>query len=106
MRKFNSNAIYDAQGRKYIEHFYIDGYEVPSEIYFEQLEMEKEIEEVKLQEEQECCDCCCCEEPIIDEIIDNYVERFQEGCNCPVCTRTLLVELVLDILDLVDDEED
>lgn len=106
MRLFESEAIFNVEAGIWEESYFIDGEEVEFEEYFEQQELEVELENEKLREEKCCCECCdCCEfeEITIGELIDTYVERFEEGCNCSVCVRDLLTELICDILEWIED---
>lgn len=102
MRIFESEAIYNAETGIWEELYFIDDEEVDFEEYVEQQKLEVKLENDKLREEECCCDCCDCEEITIGELIDVYVERFEEGYNCSVCVRDLLTELVCDILEWVE----
>ncbi len=101
MRLFECNSFYDANQRQYIEEFFIDGKEVLCDKYFEQLELEKQIEDEKLKERK--CECECeREENTIYDLIDHYTLEYQEGCNCRECMCELLTEFAYDILNAIE----
>lgn len=96
MRIFESEAIYNAETGVWEESYFIDDEEVDFEEYFEQQELEVELENEKLREE--CCECCECEGVSISNLIDYYVQESQEGCQCSDCMRQLFLEYTNDLL--------
>lgn len=112
MRLFNSECFYNAELKKWDERYWIDGRATDADNYFYQQELEKEIENKKLQNrefEDNPCDVCpcrdCCEDDEFDyeDLLDVFVEKILATEGCPGCIADVLDELVH--LFLPDDDE-
>lgn len=113
MKLFSSESIYNAKTDKWEERYSIDGILVDGDLYFFEMEREKELEANKLlkatedeEYEYDCCDYCDC----VECTIERYVEELQEITGgCPGCIRDVLMEFFCDIVEHIvieDAEED
>ncbi len=111
MRLFNSESLYNVKTGKWEERFWIDGVLTDSDLYFYELEREKELEQIKFKSQEvevdpcEGCKCkgCCEEEFDYEDILDIFVGRILDTGGCPGCIREILDEFA-DMF-LPDDEE-
>lgn len=113
MRLFNSESVYVAQLGKWEERFWIDGKLVDGDLYFFELDREKEIENKKLQNHQfenNPCDVCpckdCCEDDDefdYEDLLDVFVDRILNTEGCPGCIADILDEFA-DIFIPDEDE--
>lgn len=107
MRLFTSESMYNVQSDKWEERFWIDSQLVDGDLYFFELEREKELEIQKLKDEakeeiDEQCDCPEC-------TINRYVSKLVEMTDgCPECIRQVLEEYLCDIVDhiVIENEEE
>lgn len=106
MKLFQSQALYNAKTNEWEEIFWIDGNIVDSDLYFFEMDKERELEIEKLTEEENEidneCDCPEC-------TLDRYTEIIQEITGgCPGCIREVLENFMMDIVDhiVIEDIEE
>lgn len=107
MKLFSNESLYNVKTDQWEERYFIDGQEVDEDLYFFEIERERDLEIQKLEEAIELdeneCDCPEC-------TILKYVERIQEISDiCPCCLEEILTDFMFDIIDHIvieDVEED
>jgi len=100
MRLFTSESFYDVKTGQWEDRYWIDGIEKDGDLYYFELEREKDLETEKLLKECEIeddeCDCCGCYECTIDR----YTELLSEITGgCPHCIRNVLDCFCDDIIE-------
>jgi len=112
MRLFTSESLFNIKTGQWEERFWIDGIITDPDLYFFELDREKELEANKLLKEKEnedyeddCCDHCDCYECTIER----YVQLLCELTGgCPNCIRMALECFCDDIVEhiVVENIED
>jgi len=116
MRLFTCESLFDIKSGKWEDRHWIDGILVDGDLYFFELEREKELEAKKLlkqcefEDEEdfdpcEGCQCRCCEAEgfTYDDLLDIFVGRILETEGCSGCIKDVLDEFA-DIF--IGDDED
>jgi len=106
MKLFSSESIFNAKTGKWEERYWINGSPVDGDLYFFEMDREKEIENEKLKLEEDNidddqCDCIEC-------TLDRYVKEIQEiNGGCPGCIREVLQGFLCEIVEhiVVEDIE-
>ena len=110
MRLFESKSIYDNDLGRWIEVFLIDGKEVDRDLYFFELDREKNIEDNKLSRDENCCCDCedCCEEDykeggFFKYLLSSYTSLIQEASECSDCVYEILEEFAESVLEYANE---
>ena len=120
MRLFQSESGYYVTQDKWEENYKIDGIPVDGDLYFFELERERDLETKKMVDEFEaeqleikndnycpCCGCNGCEDKITyDELLDIFVEKIIETGPCRTCLKELLDIFADEVIEFVDGEDE
>ena len=110
MKLFSSESIFNAKTGKWEERYWINGNPVDGDLYFFEMDRERNLENQKLinkseECEDDCCDYCDCYECTIER----YVQLLCELTGgCPNCIRMALECFCDDIVEhiVIDDTEE
>lgn len=106
MKLFQTETIYDAKTDEWVEKYWVNGQEVDADLYFFEIERERDLEIQKLEEQEdemdELCDCPEC-------TLDRYTGILSEMTGgCSGCIREVLQDFMMDVVDhiVIEDMED
>lgn len=110
MKVFTNESWYNVETDQWEERFFVDGNIANEDLYFSEMERERDLEIEKLVEILELsedeyndeCDCPIC-------TINKYVKRIQEISEiCPYCLEEILTDFMMDVVEriVIEDIED
>lgn len=99
MRVFKTESIWDEEIQDWVDVYFVNGEEVSSHEFDQEMHYEVNPEERPQEEpDEECegqCDC-------IDCTLDRYVARIQEiNGGCPCCIKEVLADFLVCVVEHV-----
>lgn len=107
MKLFQTELIYNARTDEWEEKFWVDGQLVDEDLYFFEIERERDLEIKKLEEQEDEVDeeFCDCPECTLDRYVDRILE-LSDGEICIGCLRQALTDFMFDVVDHIVYEDE